>query len=98
MAKDTAAEIETLEKMTRLYCRARHGGAPLCPACLELLAAAGERLRRCPRDPKPSCRRCPANCWPARLRERLREVMRYSGPRLPLRHPLLALKHYLKDF
>jgi len=28
----------------------------------------------------------------------MREIMRYSGPRLPLRHPLLALKHYLKDF
>ncbi|MDD2805148.1 MAG: nitrous oxide-stimulated promoter family protein [Elusimicrobiales bacterium] len=98
MARDLKTELETLKKMAGLHCRARHGGAPLCPDCRELLAAAAEVLRRCPRDPKPACRKCPAPCWPPALRERLRELMRYAGPRLPLRHPLLALKHYLKDF
>lgn len=98
MARDTETELETLRIMAGMYCRARHGCDPLCTACRELLAEAARRLARCPRDPRPSCRKCPANCWPPALRARMREIMRYSGPRLPLSHPLLALKHYLKDF
>jgi hypothetical protein len=30
------------------------------------------------------------------MRERIREVMRYAGPRMLYRHPVLAGKHYLK--
>lgn len=97
MKKDMETEILTLGKMLGIYCRAKHG-ADLCPACRELLALASERLLRCPREPKPPCRKCPAKCWPPDLRRRLREVMSFAGPRLPLRHPLLALKHYLKYF
>jgi hypothetical protein len=29
------------------------------------------------------------------MRERIRTVMRYAGPRMALRHPLLALAHLL---
>lgn len=96
MRKELQNELETLRAMVALRCRALHGGAAPCPACRLLLAAAEARLARCPRDPKPACRDCPASCWPPELRARLREVMRYAGPRLPLRRPLLALKHYLK--
>lgn len=96
MRKDLLTEIETLSAMVGIYCRVRHGSAAPCPACEELLEEAAGRVARCPRDPKPACRDCPASCWPPALRARLREVMRCAGPRLPLRHPLLALKHYLK--
>lgn len=96
MRKELQDEIETLRALAAIYCRARHGGAAPCQDCAELLAAAEKRLAACPRDPKPACRDCPASCWPPEPRERLREVMRCAGPRLPLRRPLLALKHYLK--
>lgn len=92
-----AAELETLEKMLRIYCRGVHGtGTGLCADCGRLLAAAGERLARCPHDPKPACRDCRTHCWPTGSREKIIEVMRYAGPRMPLRHPLLALRHFLK--
>ena len=96
MGQPAAEELKTVELMIRLFCRGRHGRAELCPDCAALLAAAGERLRRCPHSPKPSCRNCKTHCYPPPLRERIREVMRYAGPRLLLRAPLTALRHYLK--
>jgi hypothetical protein len=29
------------------------------------------------------------------MRERIREVMRYSGPRMLLSHPLMAIRHLI---
>lgn len=95
MRKDLTAELQTLEFMIGLYCRGRHGGPKLCRACGELLAYSRERLERCPRDPKPACRACPAHCYSPERRAQIRAVMRYAGPRMLLRRPLLALKHYL---
>ena len=95
-AKELKEELETIARMLRIYCRGRHGGAQLCPTCAELLAYAGRRLALCPHHPKPACKNCATHCYTPEMRERMREVMRYAGPRMPLRHPLLTLKHYLK--
>ncbi len=92
-----AAELETIEKMLYIYCRGVHGPGPgLCPACRRLLGAAKEKLSRCPHAPKPPCRDCRTHCWPPGSREKIIEVMRYAGPRMPLRHPLLALRHFFR--
>jgi hypothetical protein len=32
------------------------------------------------------------------MREAVREVMRYAGPRMALRHPILAFLHLLDGF
>ena len=40
--------------------------------------------------------KCPVHCYEAAMRERVRQVMRYAGPRMLLRHPILALLH-LRD-
>jgi hypothetical protein len=95
MKRSVRAELETLEKMLQLYCRAAHGGRPLCAGCRELLAYSSERLRLCPHDPKPACKDCTVHCYSPVMRARIREVMRYAGPRMALRHPLLALRHLL---
>lgn len=95
MNRNIDTELEALRKMLALYCRGRHGGRALCPGCRELAAAAERGLRGCRRSPKPACKDCPASCYPPGVRAGLREVMRYAGPRMPLRHPLLALRHYL---
>lgn len=81
--------------MIGLYCRGRHCGRELCASCAGLLAYAGERLARCPHRPKPACRDCATHCYAPERRALMRAVMRYAGPRLALRHPLLALRHYL---
>lgn len=94
--KDLEAELDTLGKMLAIYCRDKHGGKTLCAACAELLSCAAGRLARCPHDPKPSCRNCPTHCYTPENRARIQTVMRHSGPRMLLHHPLHALKHYLK--
>lgn len=34
-------------------------------------------------------------CYAPEMRERIREVMRYSGPHMLIRHPLLVVRHAL---
>lgn len=87
----------TLETMLRIYCRGNHGRHPdLCGECGKLRDYALARLNRClyGRD-KPACSQCPTHCYKPDMRERIREVMRYSGPRMLARHPILALLHML---
>ncbi len=83
--------------MIRLYCRGQHGTpAGLCPECRELEAYAGQRLSRCPfQENKTTCAKCPIHCYRPDMRARIRAVMRYAGPRMLYRHPLLALLHLL---
>jgi hypothetical protein len=90
-------ERRTVEAMIRLFCRDTHKGEELCAACSELLAYADERLANCPfGDEKPKCSHCEVHCYRPEMRERITEVMRYAGPRMPLRHPVMALHHILK--
>ena len=93
-----AREWKTVQLMIRLHCRDLHGGrTALCAGCEELRAYAERRLEKCPfAEEKPTCVKCPVHCYEAAMRERVRQVMRFSGPRMLLRHPLLAILH-LRD-
>ena len=87
-----------VEQMIRLYCRRAEGNDALCPACRELLAYAHARLSHCPfGEKKGTCRKCKIHCYKPSMRERMRRVMRYSGPRMLFHHPLAALKHLLRE-
>ncbi len=92
-------ERRTVDVMLRLYCRDRHGSARgLCAECRELREYTRERLGKCPfQEGKTTCARCPVHCYRSGMREAGREVMRYAGPRMLLRHPVLALRHLLDD-
>ena len=58
---------------------------------------ATRRLDRCVfGDDKPTCANCAVHCYNAPMREAVRNVMRYAGPRMLLRHPVLAIAH-LRD-
>ncbi len=87
-------ERKTFEAMIRLFCRDRHGSRDLCPSCEELMDYAGKRLEACPygKD-KPTCAHCPVHCYKPSMREQVRGVMRYSGPRMVWKHPVLAFFH-----
>lgn len=90
-----ARELRTVRAMLRIHCRDLHGEAVgLCADCTALMDYATRRLDRCVfGDDKPTCANCRVHCYNADMRERMRAVMRYSGPRMVLRHPLLALAH-----
>lgn len=94
-----AREKKTVSAMVAIYCAGHHGGAGgLCEECRQLLAYSHERLDRCPYgDGKPTCKECPVHCYRPQPRERMREVMRYAGPKMLLRHPWLALAHLWKE-
>jgi hypothetical protein len=82
--------------MVGLYCRAQHGESTLCAACTDLLAYAQARLDACPfAGNKTTCVHCPVHCYKPSMREQIREVMRYAGPRMLWRHPVLAVGHLL---
>jgi hypothetical protein len=76
-----ARELRVLNSFIGVYCCAQHGAQPsgLCPECAGLLDYAAGRLKRCPYDPKPKCKRCPTHCYAPAQRERMRQVMRFSG-------------------
>lgn len=84
--------------MIAIYCRGKHGHSDMCPKCRELLDYAHERLKHCPHgNHKPTCRRCIVHCYSPSHRDAIREVMRYSGPRMLFYHPITAITHLLCD-
>lgn len=92
-----AREQRTVAAMMRLWCRHHHGaGSGLCPDCQDLLAYAHARLSHCPfGEDKSTCAACPVHCYKPDRREAMRIVMRWAGPRMMWRHPILALRHVL---
>ncbi len=92
-----ARELKTIDVMVRMYCRDHHDNAdPLCPRCVELMRYAARRLERCVfGDAKPTCSNCTVHCYTADKREEVRVVMRYAGPRMLLRHPVLGIGHLI---
>ena len=57
---------------------------------------ARRRLAGCPYGPeKPTCANCQIHCYGPQQREATRVMMRYAGPRMMWRHPLLAIAHVL---
>jgi len=93
-------ERKTLDAMIRIYCAGHHGGkGGLCADCSALRTYAQRKLDRCPfQAGKPTCARCRVHCYRHEMRERVREVMRYAGPRMAVRHPWLSLMHFLDRF
>lgn len=95
-----ARELKTIKAMVRLYCRNHHQAETrgLCTACAELEEYATRRLERCVfGDAKPACSHCVVHCYSTDMREQIRAVMRWAGPRMLLRHPVLAIAHMIDE-
>ena len=89
-----ARESKTLGVMITLYCHSHHESDELCSECRKLLDYAQKRLDKCMfQEDKTTCANCPVHCFMPAMREKIREVMRYAGPRMTYRHPILALFH-----
>jgi len=90
-----ARELKTIRAMLRIACLDRHGTKEgLCAECAALADYAAKRLALCPYgSDKPTCVNCRIHCYGRRQREQVRDVMRYAGPRMMLRHPVLAIMH-----
>ncbi|MEI6351863.1 MAG: nitrous oxide-stimulated promoter family protein [Verrucomicrobiota bacterium] len=94
-------ERHTIRIMIRIFCKGQHRPADglLCAECQGLSVYAMQRIDRCQfQDDKPTCAKCPVHCYKPAMREQVRKVMRYAGPRMMVYHPLLALFHYVDEF
>ena len=88
-------EIGTITRMVRRYCRSAHEtGGRIFHTKRPLPEHVKKRRDRCPHgDNKPFCSNCPIHCYKPEMRQQMRTVMRYAGPRMLLTHPILVLRH-----
>lgn len=86
-----------VSEMIALYCKKKHGGKTLCPECAALDAYARMRSDKCPfMETKTFCSNCKVHCYQPEMRAKIREVMRFSGPRMLFHHPGAALRHMIE--
>jgi hypothetical protein len=92
-------ERYTILVMIEIFCRGNHHTSDaVCVECQQLYGYAMQRVDKCPyQDDKPTCAKCPIHCYKPEMREQIRQVMRYAGPRMLLFHPLLTVRHYMDE-
>lgn len=92
-------EKRTVSLMIRIYCKKKHGNAKqLCPDCQALYDYAIWRSDKCPfMETKTFCSNCRVHCYKADMREQIRAVMRFSGPRMICYHPIMAIRHVIES-
>jgi hypothetical protein len=93
-------ERKTVEAMINIYCHGKHGTrGGLCAECEEVLDYANKRLEKCLfQEGKTTCGNCGIHCYKPAMKEKIRGVMQYAGPRMMSRHPILALFHFIDGF
>lgn len=107
--KEQRSDIRLIGKFVEVYCAGKHSTAErtffplpaglgqrrLCPECTAFMAYAIARRMKCPLEAeKPSCKHCRINCYAPKQREKVREIMSYSGRKLMLRGRLDYVWHY----
>lgn len=88
-------EKKVIELMINIYCRKKHNLKDgLCVECEELLEYAHKRLTLCKfGDEKTTCSKCPIHCYKKDMKLKVKEVMRFSGPRLIIYNPIELIRH-----
>ena len=104
LTKDQLVEKREREKamvsdMIRVYCKGNHvdydkKNKRLCKECQALDDYARMRSEKCPfMETKTFCSNCKVYCYKPEMRQRIKEVMRYSGPRMLFVHPIACIRH-----
>lgn len=92
--KKRKKEQRVVAGMITLYCYKNHKNEGVCPECERLIEYAAARSEHCPfMEHKTFCSNCKVHCYKPEMREKIRKVMRFSGPRMMFYHPLLAIWH-----
>lgn len=88
-------ENRVIELMINIYCEKKHNHSEeLCDECRELLDYAHKRLTFCKfGNEKGTCAKCPIHCYKKDMKLKIREVMKFSGPRLIIYRPIEFLRH-----
>lgn len=87
-------EKKVTSLMIKIYCNGNHGKNEICESCNELISYVEDRIDKCPfMETKTFCSNCEVHCYNKKMREKIKKVMRYSGPRMIFHHPILLLDH-----
>ena len=88
-------EADTVRIMIDMYCKGNHSSnVVFCKECEELATYAESRALNCKfGNKKPVCGKCKIHCYKPSMREEIKKVMRYSGPRMIIKHPVVLAKH-----
>lgn len=98
LEKKRKKEQYVVRQMILLYCRKNHKtqSGELCEDCQKLADYAALRSEKCPfMEHKTFCSNCKVHCYKPEMREQIRKVMRFSGPRMLFYHPVLAMWHLI---
>ncbi len=83
--------------MIKYYCRKQHKSFELCNECEELIDYSCSKLDACRYgETKFFCSICKTHCYNKVQREKIRAVMKYSGPRMIIYMPIEYIKHLFK--
>ena len=64
----------------------------------ELKKYVESRLDKCPyQEEKTFCSNCKIHCYKKDMQEKIRAVMRFFGPRIVFRHPVMAIRHMIES-
>jgi Nitrous oxide-stimulated promoter. len=90
-------EKKLVSQMIALHCRKNHRAKGLCLDCAELDAYARQHSDKCLfMEMKIFCSNCKMHYYKPVMREKIRVVMRFSGPRMIFSHPITAVRHVIE--
>lgn len=97
LEKKRENELKVVGLIIDLYCHHHHKTKKeRCENCEQLYQYAKKRIELCPfMETKTFCSNCKVHCYQKEYRSEIRKVMRYSGPRMLMYHPVLAIKHMI---
>jgi len=88
------SEKQIVKEMIEIYCKHNHDCVGLCDSYREILNYSCKRIDSCPfMETKTFCSKCSVHCFDDEMSEKIREVMKFSGPRIFLYHPLMTIRH-----
>lgn len=88
-----------VDEMIKLYCHKKHHSKKndLCLECQNLVSYCHYRLSLCHfKENKTFCSNCKIHCYIKENREKIKKVMSFSGPRMLIYHPIIAMKHVIE--
>lgn len=92
LEKKKLEKKQVLEKMIRLYCKNNHKDY-LCNDCKNLISYSNIRTDYCKRlDEFFFCSSCDRTCYDNENLEKIRKIMRYSGPRMIYSDPKASVR------
>jgi hypothetical protein len=92
-ARRIELEREMTANMVKMYYSDNDNCSPLCAGCEEFQYAKAKLDHCLNLENIPTCNKYTIHCYDLAHRKRIKVVMRYSGLRMILEHPMQALRH-----